>query len=92
MLLLIAEFAYNNTKNASTGHISFKLNCKYYPRVFFEDKTNLCLKSCFANEIVEELKELIDIYYQNLFYVQKLQKKVDNKGIKSYSYAQDKKV
>ena len=29
-LLLMAEFAYNNAKNASTGHILFKLNCEYH--------------------------------------------------------------
>ena len=29
-LLPIVEFAYNNTKNASTGHMAFELNCGYY--------------------------------------------------------------
>ncbi len=29
-LLLIAEFAYNNTKNASTGHTSFELNYGFH--------------------------------------------------------------
>ena len=29
-LLLIAEFAYNNTKNASTGYMPFELNYGYY--------------------------------------------------------------
>lgn len=28
-LLLMAEFAYNNTKNASIGHIPFEFNCGY---------------------------------------------------------------
>ena len=32
-LLPIAEFAYNNAKNASTGFTSFELNCGYHPRV-----------------------------------------------------------
>ena len=32
-LLPIAEFAYNNAKNASTGYILFMLNCRYYPCV-----------------------------------------------------------
>ncbi len=35
-LLPIAEFAYNNTKNASTRHTLFELNCGYHPRIFFE--------------------------------------------------------
>ena len=36
-LLLIAEFAYNNAKNTSTGHTLFKLNCDYHSRVYFEE-------------------------------------------------------
>lgn len=28
-LSLIAEFIYNNIKNASTSHIPLKLNCEY---------------------------------------------------------------
>ena len=30
-LLPMAEFAYNNAKNASTGHTPFELNCGYHP-------------------------------------------------------------
>ncbi len=30
-LLLMAEFTYNNAKNASTGHTPFELNCGYHP-------------------------------------------------------------
>ena len=30
-LLTMAEFAYNNAKNASTGFTSFELNCEYHP-------------------------------------------------------------
>ena len=29
--LLMVEFAYNNAKNASTGHMSFELNYGYHP-------------------------------------------------------------
>ena len=32
-LLSMAEFAYNNAKNARIGHTPFKLNYGYYPRV-----------------------------------------------------------
>ncbi len=31
-LLLMAEFTHNNAKNASTGHIAFKLNSAFHPR------------------------------------------------------------
>ena len=34
-LLLMAEFAYNNAKNASTGHTPFELNCGYYFQVSY---------------------------------------------------------
>ena len=39
----MAEFTYNNAKNASTGHTLFELNCGYYPYVFY--KKNLDLRS-----------------------------------------------
>ena len=71
-LLPIAEFAYNNAKNASTGHTSFELNCGFYSRVFFENNVNLCSRSCFANELAKELKKLMDICQQNLFHAQEL--------------------
>ena len=33
----MAEFAYNNTKNASTGHMFFELNCGYHPQMSYEE-------------------------------------------------------
>ena len=39
----IAEFAYNNAKNTSTGHILFELNYKYHPCI--SDKEDLDLRS-----------------------------------------------
>ena len=32
-LLPMAEFAYNNAKNASTDHTPFELNYGYHPRM-----------------------------------------------------------
>ena len=60
-LLLMAEFAYNNAKNTSTGHMFFKLNCSFYPQVSFEVNINLFPKSCSANKLTKELKELMNI-------------------------------
>ena len=71
----MAEFAYNNIKNASTGHMSFELNCGFHPQVFFEDNINSCSRSCSANKLAKELKKLMDICQQKLLYAQKLQKK-----------------
>ena len=36
-LLPMAEFAYNNAKNTSTGFTLFELNFGYHPRVFYEE-------------------------------------------------------
>ncbi len=52
----MAEFAYNNTKNTSTGHIPFELNCGYYPRISFKKDIDPRLRSRSANELAEELK------------------------------------
>lgn len=61
-LLLITKFAYNNAKNTSIGHISFKLNYSYHFCGFLEDEINLHLKSCSADIVAKELKDLIFIY------------------------------
>ena len=68
----MAEFVYNNAKNASTGHTPFKLNYGFYSRVFFKNDVDLCSKSRSANKLVKELKELMDICQQNLLYTQEL--------------------
>ncbi len=68
----MAEFAYNNTKNTSTGHTLFELNCGYHTRVFFEEDVDLGSRSCSANEPAEELKHLMEVCYQNLLYAKEL--------------------
>ena len=88
----MAKFTYNNTKNTSTGHTPFKLNYGFYPRVFFEDDVDFCSRSCSANELTKELKELINIYQQNLLHAQELQKKIHDKSMKLQSYALGEKV
>ena len=39
-LLLMTEFAYNNAKNTSTGHMSFELNCGYFFRMSYKEEVN----------------------------------------------------
>ncbi len=39
-LLPMAELAYNNIKNASTGHTPFELNCGYHPQAFYKEDVN----------------------------------------------------
>ena len=58
-LLLIAEFAYNNAKNASIGFTLFELNCGYHPRVFYEKDLDLRSKSRTAKELSSKLRELM---------------------------------
>ena len=77
----MAEFIYNNTKNASTGHIPFQLNYGYYSHVFFEENTNPRSWLKTADKLSVKLKEL------SLYHSQELQKWAHNKGIKPQSYA-----
>ena len=87
-LLPMAEFAYNNAKNASTGHTPFKLNCGFNPQTSFKDDVDPCSRSCFANKLVKKLRELMDLYQQNLLHAQKLQKRAHDKNVKPRSYGQ----
>ncbi len=88
----MAEFAYNNAKNASTGHTPFEFNYSYHPRVSFEDDVYPHSRSRSANELAKELRELMKVYCQNLLHAQELQKRANDKRVKSRSYAPDKKV
>ncbi len=88
----MAEFAYNNAKNASTGHTPFKLNYGYYPRVSFKEDVDPHSRSRSANKLAKELKEVMEVCCQNLLHAQEVQKKVHNKRVKSRSYAPGKKV
>ena len=54
-LLPMAEFAYNNAKNASTGHTPFELNCGYHPRVSFKEDTDPRSRSKTADKLLAEL-------------------------------------
>ncbi len=88
----MAEFAYINAKNASTGHTFFELNCGYHRRVSFEEDVDPRSRSRSANELAEELRELIEVCCQNLLHAQELQKIAHDKRVKSRSYALGKKV
>ena len=70
-LLLIAKFAYNNTKYASIGYMPFDLNCGYHSHIFYEEIINLSSISKAADELTEEFQNLITAYRKNLQYAQK---------------------
>ena len=90
--LPMAEFAYNNTKNASTGHTPFELNCDYHPCVSFEKNTNLCSQSKTAKKLFSKLKELMTVCRKTLHHAQELQKQAHDKGVKPRSYTLSDKV
>ena len=91
-MLLITKFAYNNTKNTSISYTLFKLNYGFYHQVLFKENVDSYFKFRLANKLANKLSELIKIYCQNLLYIQKLQKKAYDKGVKSHNYALSKKV
>ena len=91
-LLPMAEFAYNNAKNASTGYTPFELNCGYHPRVSYKEDLDPRSKSRTAEELSSELRELMIVCQQNLHHAQELQKRAHDKGVKPRSYAPGEKV
>ena len=91
-LLPMAEFAYNNTKNASTGFTLFELNCGYHPRVSYKEDLDPRSKSKTAKELSSKLQELMIVCQQNLHHIQELQKRAHDKGVKLWSYAPGDKV
>lgn len=61
-LLPIAEFAYNNIKNASISYTYFELNYGYHPCKCFEDKVDSDSKSCSADKRAKDLRQLMSMY------------------------------
>ena len=88
----MAEFAYNNAKNASTGYTPFELNCGYHLCVSYEEDLDPHLKSRTAEKLSFELRKLMTVCQQNLHHAQKLQKQGHNKKVKPQSYAPGEKV
>ena len=88
----MAEFVYNNAKNASSGHTPFKLNCGYHPRMSYKDDVDSYSKSKSTDNLSVELRELMIVCRENFHYAQKLQKQAYNKGVKPRNYATGDKV
>ena len=88
----MAEFAYNNAKNASTGHTVFELNCDYHPRMLYKKKVDSRSRSKSADKLLAELRELMIFCQENLHHTQEFQKRIYNKDVKPRSYASDDKV
>ena len=88
----MAEFAYNNAKNANTSHTQFELNCGYQPRGSYEADVDSRSQSKSADELSAELRELMIVCRENLHHAQELQKRAHDKGVKPRSYAPGEKV
>ena len=58
-LLPMAEFAYNNAKNASTGFTPFELNCGYHPQIFYKENLDPRLQSKITGKLSFELRNLM---------------------------------
>ena len=65
-LLPMAEFAYNNAKNASNGHTPFELNCGYHLQILYKKDVNLRFQFNSADKLAAELEEVMIICQKNL--------------------------
>ena len=90
--LPMAEFAYNNANNASTGHTPFELNCDYHLHMSYKEDIDPWSKSKSVDNLLSELWELMTVCHENLQHAQDLQKRAHNKGTKARSYAPGDKV
>ena len=86
-VLPIAELAYNNAKNASTGYIPFKLNCSYHLWILYKKKVDSRSKSKSVDKLSAELRKLMIVCQENLHHAQELQKRAHDKGVKPKNYA-----
>ena len=68
----MAEFAYNNSKNASTGYTLFELNYGYHLQTSYKEEVNPRSQSKSADKLAEELRELIIVCCNNLHHAQEL--------------------
>ena len=61
-LLPMAEFAYNNAKNASTGYTPFELNYGYHLSVSYKENLDFRSKLRTAEELSFKLQKLMTVY------------------------------
>ena len=65
-LFSIAQFIYNNTKNAGTGYTPFELNTGYHFCISYKKDIDPCSKSKPTDHLANDLRELITICWENL--------------------------
>ena len=91
-LLPMAEYAYNNAQNTSTGYTPFELNCGFYPRVSYEEDIDPRSRSKTADQLPIELPTLMSVCRENLQHAQELQNCYHDKHAKPKSYTPGDKV
>ena len=91
-LLLIAKFAYNNTKNTSISHTSFKLNYDYYLWMLYKEDIDSRSKSKSTDKLLVKLRKLIIICQENLYHTQEILKRAHNRVVKPWSYIPSNKL
>ena len=91
-LLPMTEFAYNNSKNTSTGYTPFELNCGYHPWMLYKEEVDPRSQSKLVDKLLEELRELMIVYCKTLYHAQEFQKRAYDKGVKPQSYIPGKKI
>ena len=62
----MAEFTYNNTKNASTKYTPFKRNYEYHLCVSYKQDVDLRFRLKVADELTKELRNLMTTHRKNL--------------------------
>ena len=86
-LLPMAEFAYNNSKNASTGLSPFEVMTGYSPRMTFEEPSDPRAKSVSAKAHAKHLDSLMEVCKEALLAAQKHQKTFADKHSKPIQFA-----
>ena len=64
-LLQMAEYAYNNARNASNGQTPFEMNCGYHSHIFFEEETFPCFQPKIADELSAKLQKIMTVCWEN---------------------------
>lgn len=82
----MAEFLYNNVKNANINYICIELLIVIIFYFLFKDRINSYLKSHSVTKQTIKYKQLILIYQSNRFYFQKYAKQTPDEKAKPCSY------
>ena len=86
-LLPMAEFAYNNSVNASTRISPFEVMLGYSPRMTFEEPVDPRAKSVSAQQHARHLSNLMSVLRENLMEAQRYQKQYADKHSKPMQFA-----